>query len=175
MSALFGLASQRSRRAKAVRASAPAPLPHNGAHTMSTPVLRLWVRSQCSRHVNLHSFMPNARHLHHLRRTYATHNMDFGNTNSQLLNESANAARRRSEPKHDHVGPFQLGLSPSALRQGEKVQKWSELSTSGKGAHCFFLSGYIVSFQVYDVQSCEQQPGQQTLESFSSALVFQPF
>ena len=65
------------------------------------------------------------------RRTYATYrNMDFGER-SQLLD-----TKQQSETKHDHVGPFQLGLPPSALRKGEKVQKWSELSTGGKGAHC---------------------------------------
>ena len=69
------------------------------------------------------------------RRTYATYRpMDFGER-SQLLSESLDT-RQRSEAKQDHVGPFQLGLSPSALRKGEKVQKWSELSTGGKGAHC---------------------------------------
>ncbi|KAJ3513557.1 hypothetical protein NLJ89_g2879 [Agrocybe chaxingu] len=57
--------------------------------------------------------------------------MDFGNTKSQLLNESVGASKG-SEPKHDHVGPFQLGLSQSALRKGEKIPKWSELSTRGK-------------------------------------------
>ena len=69
------------------------------------------------------------------RRMYATHRgMDFGDR-SQLLSESLDT-RQRSEAKQDHVGPFPLGLSPSTLRKGEKVQKWSELSTGGKGAHC---------------------------------------
>ena len=69
------------------------------------------------------------------KRTYATYRgMDFGER-SQLLAESLDT-RQRSEAKQDHVGPFQLGLSPSALRKGEKVQKWSELSTGGKGTHC---------------------------------------
>ena len=58
--------------------------------------------------------------------------MDFGSTDSSLL-KKATSARQTSEPKHDHVGPFQLGLSPASLRQGEKIPKWSELSTSGKG------------------------------------------
>ncbi|KAF8168263.1 TIM21-domain-containing protein [Crassisporium funariophilum] len=57
--------------------------------------------------------------------------MDFGER-SQLLSESLDTRRRSSEPKHDNVGPFQLGLSPSALRKGEKVPKWAELSTGGK-------------------------------------------
>ena len=74
------------------------------------------------------------------RRTYATYRgMDFGER-SQLLTESLDT-RQRSEAKQDHVGPFPLGLSPSTLRKGEKVQKWSELSTGGKGAHC--LKHYI--------------------------------
>lgn len=67
-------------------------------------------------------------------RSYATHgsiNMDFGSTDSSLLKKTTSS--RPSEHKHDHVGPFQLGLSPASLRQGEKIPKWSELSTSGKG------------------------------------------
>ena len=93
------------------------------------------------------------------RRTYATYRgMDFGER-SQLLSESLDT-KQRSEAKQDHVGPFQLGLSPSALRKGEKVQKWSELSTGGKGAHCLkhqrklLMLGLIVS-----LQSCVQQYG----------------
>jgi import inner membrane translocase subunit TIM21 len=71
------------------------------------------------------------------RSTYATYrSMDFGER-SQLLAESLDT-KQRSEAKQDHAGPFQLGLSPSALRKGEKVQKWSELSTGGKGAHCLW-------------------------------------
>jgi len=57
--------------------------------------------------------------------------MDFGDSKSQLLHDSSDK-RQRSELKHDTVGPFQLGLSPSALRKGEKIPKWSELSTGGK-------------------------------------------
>ncbi|KAH9487090.1 Mitochondrial import inner membrane translocase subunit tim21 [Psilocybe cubensis] len=56
--------------------------------------------------------------------------MDFGEK-SKLLGESLDT-RQRSEPKHDTVGPFQLGLSQQALRKGEKIPKWSELSTGGK-------------------------------------------
>ena len=68
-------------------------------------------------------------------RTYATYrSMDFGER-SKLLADSLDT-KQRSETKQDHVGPFQLGLPPSALRKGEKVQKWSELSTGGKGARC---------------------------------------
>ena len=74
------------------------------------------------------------------RKTYATYRgMDFGER-SQLLSESLDT-RQRSEAKRDHVGPFPLGLSPSTLRNGEKVQKWSELSTGGKGAH--FMKHHI--------------------------------
>lgn len=96
------------------------------------------------------------------RRTYATYRgMDFGER-SQLLAESLDT-KQRSEAKQDHVGPFQLGLSPSALRKGEKVQKWSELSTGGKGAHYLkhhiekrklLILGLIVS-----LQSCVRQYG----------------
>ncbi|PPQ62806.1 hypothetical protein CVT24_000500 [Panaeolus cyanescens] len=55
--------------------------------------------------------------------------MDFGNK-SQLLSDANK--QRTTDPKHEHVGPFQLGLSPSALKNGKKVPKWSELSTTGK-------------------------------------------
>jgi hypothetical protein len=78
-------------------------------------------------------------------RNYATHgsfNMDFGSTDSSLL-KKATSTRQTSEPKHDHVGPFQLGLSPASLRQGEKVPRWSELSTSGKG-----ISSSIFSLKI---------------------------
>lgn len=95
--------------------------------SMSVTSLRLWA---CSSH------LPRLRAkiiIGQPSRTFATHRgMDFGDSNSQLLNDSPDK-RQRSEPKHDTVGPFQLGLSPSALRKGEKVPKWSELSTGGKG------------------------------------------
>ena len=95
------------------------------------------------------------------RRLYATYrSMDFGER-SKLLSESLDT-KQQSEAKEDHVGPFQLGLPPSALQKGEKVQKWSELSTGGKGAHCLehqrklLMLGLIVSFQF-----CVQQYGLQ--------------
>ncbi|KDR84830.1 hypothetical protein GALMADRAFT_233247 [Galerina marginata CBS 339.88] len=56
--------------------------------------------------------------------------MDFGEK-SKLMRESMDAGQG-PERKHDHVGPFQLGLSQSALRKGEKIPKWAELSTGGK-------------------------------------------
>lgn len=64
-------------------------------------------------------------------RRYATRrdNLDFSEPGS-LLSHSLDT--NRSEAKHDTVGPFQLGLSQSALRKGEKVPKWSELSAGGK-------------------------------------------
>ncbi|KIJ68678.1 hypothetical protein HYDPIDRAFT_173342 [Hydnomerulius pinastri MD-312] len=34
--------------------------------------------------------------------------------------------------REDSVGPFQLGISQGSLKRGEKVKKWSELSTGGK-------------------------------------------
>jgi mitochondrial import inner membrane translocase subunit TIM21 len=86
---------------------------------------RCWSRLSCS----------HTRFRVVARRTYATYRgMDFGER-SQFLSESLDT-KQHSEAKHDHVGPFQLGLSPSALRKEEKVQKWSELSAGGKGAHC---------------------------------------
>jgi len=95
--------------------------------------LRLWSQARCSARSQKASY--NCV-LGKSRRKYATHrnnnSMDFGEK-SQLLSESLDT-KRRSEAKHEHVGPFQLGLSASTLRNGEKVKKWSELSTGGKGA-----------------------------------------
>src|SRR6266446_6259745 len=99
---------------------------------MSITNLRLWAQRRCSSH------LPRLRAniiILEPRRKYATHqSMDFGDSKSQLLNDSSDK-KQRSELKHDTVGPFQLGLSPSALRKGEKIPKWSELSTGGKGSH----------------------------------------
>jgi import inner membrane translocase subunit TIM21 len=61
--------------------------------------------------------------------------MDFGQK-SQLLSESLDGQQKRtSGPKHDTVGPFQLGLSQQALRKEKPLKKWSELSTGGKGVY----------------------------------------
>jgi mitochondrial import inner membrane translocase subunit TIM21 len=90
------------------------------------------------------------------RRTYATYrSMDFGER-SKLLSESLDT-KQRSEVKQDHVGPFQLGIPASALRKGEKVQKWSELSTGGKGAH--YLKHQRILGLIVSLQSCVQQYG----------------
>ncbi|KAF8807257.1 hypothetical protein BYT27DRAFT_7189355 [Phlegmacium glaucopus] len=95
---------------------------------MSITSLRLWTQT---RRLSRLSCSHTKFSVIAARRTYGTHRgMDFGE-HSQLLSESLNT-KQQSEAKHDHVGPFQLGLSPSALRKGEKVQKWSELSTGGK-------------------------------------------
>lgn len=105
---------------------------------MSVTSLRLWTQT---RRLTRLSCSHAVFSVVAARRTYSTHrSMDFGER-SQLLSESLDT-KRQSEAKHDHVGPFQLGLSPSALQKGEKVQKWSELSTGGKGAlyvnHCIW-------------------------------------
>ena len=67
------------------------------------------------------------------KRTFATHrdDLDFSTRGSPLSNTLD--SKRGAEPKHESVGPFQLGLSQQALRTGEKVPKWSELDTKGKG------------------------------------------
>jgi len=97
---------------------------------MSITSLRLWAHMRCSSHL---PHIPAKVFISQPSHTYVTYRgMDFGDSKSQLLNDSPDK-RQRSEPKHDTVGPFQLGLSPSALRKGEKIPKWSELSTGGKG------------------------------------------
>ena len=93
--------------------------------------LCLWTQTRC---LSLLSCSHTRLSVVAAKRTYATYRgMDFGE-GSQLLSESLDT-KQQSEAKHDHVGPFQLGLSPSALGKGERVQKWSELSTGGKGTH----------------------------------------
>ncbi|KAF9056665.1 TIM21-domain-containing protein [Panaeolus papilionaceus] len=98
---------------------------------MSSQGLRLWAQARCSRRPIAILLSAESRCTSGIVRKYATNpNMDFGNK-SQLLSE-ADKRRTTTEAKHDHVGPFQLGLSGSALRNGKKVPKWSELSTTGK-------------------------------------------
>jgi len=64
------------------------------------------------------------------RRRYAMH----GNIGaSSTLSHSLDTQRPGpSIPARDTVGPFQLGLSADALKQGKKAKKWSELSAGGK-------------------------------------------
>ncbi|KAF9459428.1 TIM21-domain-containing protein [Collybia nuda] len=62
------------------------------------------------------------------KRRYATHR---DGESSSLLSQSLDT-KQRPIPRGDSVGPFQLGLAQSSLRKGEKLQSWSQLSTSGK-------------------------------------------
>jgi mitochondrial import inner membrane translocase subunit TIM21 len=67
--------------------------------------------------------------FHHVsRRKYAT----YHDTESSVLSQSLDT-KQRAVPMGDSVGPFRLGLAQSSLRKDEKVLKWSELSTGGKG------------------------------------------
>ena len=95
---------------------------------MNLPALYCWSRTTN----NLRSLSRPLVALAFPSRRYATRrdNLDFSEPGS-LLSHSLDT--NRSEAKHDTVGPFQLGLSQAALRKGEKVPKWSELSTGGKG------------------------------------------
>jgi hypothetical protein len=65
--------------------------------------------------------------FHTARRTYATQRA------ADVLSSSLDTKQRGNPRVHDSVGPFQLGVSQAALRNGERVKKWSELSTKGKG------------------------------------------
>jgi len=69
---------------------------------------------------------PRPTSLHSCRR-YATHRDPLP---SSLLT-SALDQKQRGAQRVESVGPFQLGVQPS-IRHGEKVKKWSELSTGGK-------------------------------------------
>lgn len=95
--------------------------------------LRLISRTRCSAKL-LRLSTNTHKCVHELKRGYATqrNSMDFGGK-SQLLESLDTRQQQRSEPKHDNVGPFQLGLSQAA-RKGDPVKKWSELSTGGKGS-----------------------------------------
>ncbi|KXN83604.1 Mitochondrial import inner membrane translocase subunit tim21 [Leucoagaricus sp. SymC.cos] len=66
-------------------------------------------------------------------RNFATHreSVNLG-SRAPHLSQSLDTGRSRSSARPDTVGPFQLGISQQALRGGEKVKKWSELSTGGK-------------------------------------------
>lgn len=76
---------------------------------------------------------------HHIR-LYATHpeGVNLNNPTSHL-SQSLDTKHHRSSVRPDTVGPFQLGISQQALRSGEKVKKWSELSTGGKGTSNIML------------------------------------
>lgn len=133
---------------------------------------QLWTRSRCPRGLRLVVLWRPGSCTRGIQRQYSTHNslnMDFGNTNSSLL-KGVSSAGRASEHKHDHVGPFQLGLSPSALRQGEKIPKWSELSVRDKGTFCIMSSRTVLAN--LPGQSSVPRPAQQTLESYSSVPAF---
>lgn len=125
---------------------------------MSMSSLRLWTQTRCSARLLRITSKSALTFVVHPKRNYATPNsMDFGEK-SQLLSESMDSKQRsRSEPRHDNLGPFQLGLSQSALRKGEPVKKWSELSTGGKGAQltCTILNPLLIAFSVYSMyHSC---------------------
>lgn len=79
--------------------------------------------------------LPTAEELSLISRSYAN---GHGGTPSSLLTSALDQKQRTSHSanKDDSVGPFQLGISQAALRRGEKVKKWSELSVGGKGKSC---------------------------------------
>jgi hypothetical protein len=68
-------------------------------------------------------------------RRFATHRDALP---SSLLNAALDQQQQRGAQRDGSVGPFQLGIQPS-FRQGEKVKKWSELTTTGKGMTEFIL------------------------------------
>jgi hypothetical protein len=65
-------------------------------------------------------------------RKYATHRDQLPSSLlTNVLDQKAGSTQRE-----DSVGPFQLGLGQPSFGKDEKVRKWSELSTGGKGAQC---------------------------------------
>lgn len=104
---------------------------------MSLPTLLLRTHSQCTTNLSRLLAHPH-RASTFVSRKYATHR-DQGH--SSLLSQSLDTKEQLGS-KSDSVGPFQLGLSASA-RSGEKVKKWSELSTGGKGAWSSLLGWFV--------------------------------
>lgn len=95
--------------------------------SLSTFLLRA-PRAHCTAGLS-HSLSKSHQTFFLVTRKYAAHREpSLSSTLSQSLDQT-----QRSGPKHDRVGPFQLGLAQRSLPQSEKVQKWSELSTGGKG------------------------------------------
>ncbi|KAG6829292.1 hypothetical protein H0H92_005046 [Tricholoma furcatifolium] len=96
-------------------------------------------------------------------RAYATHN-ETPSPLSQALD-----TKHRAVPRADTVGPFRLGATPTSLKRGERIQKWSELSTTGKvmrttarttnltvillGAGLFALLGYSLTTELFSKNS----------------------
>lgn len=84
------------------------------------------------------SFSIRQRGFHVSGGKYAT----YHDTESPALSQSLDTKQRTVPNSGDSVGPFRLGLAQSSLRKDEKVLKWSELSTGGKGTSiktCVFL------------------------------------
>jgi hypothetical protein len=68
------------------------------------------------------------RTLSHVRKYATRRNINPG---PSLLSQSLDQNSKQDK------GPFQLGLGlgQPAVQSGEKIPKWSELSTAGKGKH----------------------------------------
>lgn len=60
-------------------------------------------------------------------KSYATQRSSASDLLAQTLDTKHQSGRRQ-----DSVGPFALGVSPSA-QSAQNVKKWSELGTGGKG------------------------------------------
>ena len=105
-------------------------------------------------------------------RNFATHRDDFDFSTRSSLSRGFDS-KHSADPKHESVGPFQLGLSQQALRTGKKVPKWSELDTKGKG-RCHRIASYAYTQYAFNFdQSFGRQPGRRTLASSSLVLVYQ--
>lgn len=77
-------------------------------------------------------------------RRFATHRDPLP---SSLLTSTLDQKQRGNiQGQNDSVGPFALGVQPS-LRHGEKVKKWSELSTGGKGMCNAYLPIYVLTLK----------------------------
>jgi len=78
-------------------------------------------------------------------RRYATHRDPLP---SSLLTAALDQKQRGAQ-RDESVGPFQLGVQPS-IWHGEKVKKWSDLSTGGKGVVYFVFMPFFDAHYTLD-------------------------
>lgn len=85
-----------------------------------------WRRTSCHRRLGRKVTLAQAC------RSYATHHGSV-TAPSSLLSQALDQ-KKKSSARQDSVGPFQLGLDPSAQTNGGNMKKWSELNAAGKVA-----------------------------------------
>ena len=110
-------------------------------------------------------------HLQSHRR-FATHRDPLP---SSLLTSALDQKQRGTQGQNDSVGPFALGVQPS-WRHGEKIKKWSELSTGGKGIYNVCLAICISILKTITVTRAAARSSNLTViligAGFSAMLIY---